>query len=171
MCCTLPTSLGGPKSTLAIWRRSTTRPAKPSWRGYAPSMRPGSLSLRVHFRSVMPRLSGSTCRGSSASEVGLLRQAPAAEARRCSDERRLRSSSRSWAEQLTTRRWDRDEHGTSFLNVDLDIYSRTRLEPLVSALGKNVFVLHVGWEGGRHGAHLEVSGRSDLGADRLIRYF
>jgi hypothetical protein len=67
--------------------------------------------------------------------------------------------------------WTRDEQGTSVLNVDLDIYSRSSLKSLVEAFGKPVSVLYVGWEGGRHGAHLEMAGRSDLAADRLIRLF
>jgi|HubBroStandDraft_1064217.scaffolds.fasta_scaffold373939_2 hypothetical protein len=35
---------------------------------------------------------------------------------------------------------------TEFLNVDLDIYSRFDLQPLVKALGKKVIILYVGRE-------------------------
>ncbi|HYN09876.1 MAG TPA: hypothetical protein VES67_21005 [Vicinamibacterales bacterium] len=64
------------------------------------------------------------------------------------------------------------EDETTLLNVDLDIWSRTPLEPLVAALGKRVYALHVGKEGRRYGAHLELarSGHS-RGADGLIRDF
>jgi len=61
---------------------------------------------------------------------------------------------------------------TAFLNVDLDIWSRSPLEPLVSAFGKRVFVLHVGKEARRYGAHLELaaSGYAD-NPDQLLRRF
>jgi hypothetical protein len=60
---------------------------------------------------------------------------------------------------------------TTFLNVDLDIWSRSPLEPLVAALGKKVCVLHVGKEARRHGAHLELarSGGRAHNADQVIR--
>jgi hypothetical protein len=61
---------------------------------------------------------------------------------------------------------------TTLLNVDLDIWSRSPLDGLVSAFGRRVFVLHAGKEGRRHSAHLELarSGQS-RGADQLIRDF
>jgi hypothetical protein len=66
------------------------------------------------------------------------------------------------------------EYGaTRFLNVDLDIWSASPLDPIVRAFGRKVVVLHAGKEGrGRYGAHLELtrSGRSE-DADRLIRGF
>ena len=62
-----------------------------------------------------------------------------------------------------TKRTPRRPHGrpgsayaeTTFLNVDLDLWSRTSLEPLVRALGASVVELFVGRDGGRHAAHLE----------------
>jgi hypothetical protein len=36
-----------------------------------------------------------------------------------------------------------DEEGTHFLNVDLEIFSRARLDPIVDAFGEKVSVLHV----------------------------
>jgi len=61
---------------------------------------------------------------------------------------------------------------TCFLNVDLDIWSRTDLAPLVAAFGERVFVLYVGPEGRRHGAHLELAGSGIRGsADSLIQAF
>ena len=65
------------------------------------------------------------------------------------------------------RRVNREDE-TSFLNVDLDIWSRRPLEPLVEALGKKIFVHHVGREGRRHGAHLSLSS-SGQRADVLTR--
>lgn len=55
-----------------------------------------------------------------------------------------------------------------FLNVDLDIYSRTKLEPLVAAFGENVFVLYAGRERGLYSAHLELAGYCKT-ADAAIR--
>src|SRR5262245_47171735 len=53
-----------------------------------------------------------------------------------------------------------DEEKTTFLNVDLDIISKSRLEPLVAAFGKGVSVLYVGPERSLYGAHLELGGPS-----------
>ena len=44
-----------------------------------------------------------------------------------------------------------------FLNVDLDIYSKSDLQPLVIALGDRVFVLYLGRPRRTFEAHLEVS--------------
>lgn len=46
---------------------------------------------------------------------------------------------------------------THFLNVDLDIYSRVDLQPLVNALGKKVSALYVGRDGSSYCAHLEIA--------------
>ena len=59
---------------------------------------------------------------------------------------------------------------TRFLNVDLDIYSRQNLRPLVAALGKSVYPLHVGREGRLWSAHLELS-EAPRDADAAIRKF
>lgn len=45
----------------------------------------------------------------------------------------------------------------SFLNVDLEIFSRSRLEPLVAAFGKRVITLYLGPEFGLNKAVLEIS--------------
>lgn len=45
----------------------------------------------------------------------------------------------------------------SFLNVDLEIFSRSRLEPLVEAFGKRVITLYLGPEFGLNKAVLEIS--------------
>lgn len=44
---------------------------------------------------------------------------------------------------------------TTFLNVDPDLFSRSDLQPLVTALGQKVFVLHVGRDRQTYSAHLE----------------
>src|SRR5580700_2356301 len=59
---------------------------------------------------------------------------------------------------------------THFLNVDLDIYSRSDLQPLVDAFGNAVFVLHVGRFRRTYKAVLEV-GRIVKDADATIRVF
>jgi len=48
-----------------------------------------------------------------------------------------------------------DEEATNFLNVDLDILSRSPLEPLVAAFGDKIQTHYVGREGSRYSAHLE----------------
>jgi len=58
---------------------------------------------------------------------------------------------------------------TTFLNVDLDVTSRSRLESLVEAFGSQVHVLYVGREGTRYAAHLELADASPASADFAIR--
>ena len=77
-----------------------------------------------------------------------------------------------------TKRTPRRPHGrpgsayaeTTFLNVDLDLWSRTSLEPLVRALGASVVELFVGQDGRRHVAHLEWA-RSSPRPDVIIQRF
>ena len=75
-----------------------------------------------------------------------------------------------------------DEEGTHFLNVDLEIFSRARLDPIVDAFGEKVSVLHVGKWGRRYSAHFELRGsgihppaashnRVAKEADRLVQRF
>lgn len=59
---------------------------------------------------------------------------------------------------------------THFLNVDLDLYSKRDLLPLVESFGRKVVVLMVGRESGRFSAHLEVA-RQTTTADATIRAF
>lgn len=63
-----------------------------------------------------------------------------------------------------------DAAATSFLNVDLDIRSRSALEPLVEAFGARVIALHVGRVGGRSQARLELA-PAPTGADDALRRF
>lgn len=59
---------------------------------------------------------------------------------------------------------------TRFLNVDLDVYSRSNLQPLVAALGSKVFVLYAGRDKRTYSAHLELA-RDPKNADASIRGF
>jgi hypothetical protein len=65
------------------------------------------------------------------------------------------------------------ESTTTFMNVDLDIWSAAPLDPLLAGLGRHVSVLHSGKEGRRYVAHLEVagSGLPEHTADQLIQRF
>ena len=56
------------------------------------------------------------------------------------------------------------------MNVDLDVYSRSNLQRLITALGKNVFVLHAGRDKRTYSAHLELA-RNTKNADATIRRF
>jgi len=58
-----------------------------------------------------------------------------------------------------------DEVG--FLNVDVDVFSKTPLDPLTAALGKPVLVNYVGREGRRYSAHFSLYDPSS--ADAAIR--
>jgi hypothetical protein len=59
---------------------------------------------------------------------------------------------------------------TEYLNVDLDIYSRSDLQPLIDALGEKVFVLHAGRDNRTYLAHLELA-RTYRGPDAAIRAY
>jgi len=59
---------------------------------------------------------------------------------------------------------------TTFLNVDLDVLSRSNLQPLVTVLGHRTFALHVGRDKHTYRAHLELS-RDPKNPDAAIRSF
>jgi len=62
--------------------------------------------------------------------------------------------------------------GAQFLNVDLDVYSRSDLQTLVKGFGKKVDALYVGRERGGYSAHLELGGyQRKFSADSTIRAF
>lgn len=58
-----------------------------------------------------------------------------------------------------------------FLNVDLDVYSRSDLQPLVDGFGKKVIDLYVGRERRGYSAHLELAGFQSSSANATIRAF
>jgi hypothetical protein len=85
--------------------------------------------------------------------------------------------------ELLKRRFERPTHRTSrvvrrevnasrtgFLNVDLDIWSKSPLDALTDAFGTRVCVLHVGREGRQFSAHVELA-TLPRDPDRLIRRF
>jgi hypothetical protein len=55
-----------------------------------------------------------------------------------------------------------------FLNVDLDLYSKSNLQPLVTAMGEMVSVLHIGRHKRTYRAHLELASYAKS-ADSTIR--
>jgi hypothetical protein len=59
---------------------------------------------------------------------------------------------------------------TTFLNVDLDVLSRSNLQPLVTVLGHRTFALHVGRDKQTYRAHLELS-EAPKNPDAAIRSF
>ena len=58
-----------------------------------------------------------------------------------------------------------------FMNVDLDVLSRSRLEPLATAFGSAVTVLYVGGEGRLFEAHFELADSFEKDADTLMQEF
>lgn len=64
-------------------------------------------------------------------------------------------------------RWP-EEGETNFLNVDLDIYSNTPLDPIVAAFGEQVSVHYVGRERNRYAAHVSFADSFQKGGDELI---
>jgi hypothetical protein len=61
-----------------------------------------------------------------------------------------------------------DEDETHFLNVDLDVFARSRLEPLATAFGSKVTELYIGAHGSRYAAHFELHASPRRGANALI---
>jgi hypothetical protein len=59
---------------------------------------------------------------------------------------------------------------THYLNVDLDIYSKQDLKPLVKGFGAKVNVLYIGRDRGKYCAHLEIT-QYPRTADSTIRAF
>ena len=59
---------------------------------------------------------------------------------------------------------------THYLNVDLEIYSKRDLQPLVKCLGRKVFTLYIGREYGNFCVKLEVA-KNIKTADAAIRTF
>jgi hypothetical protein len=57
---------------------------------------------------------------------------------------------------------------TQFLNVDLDVFARSSLEPLALAFGSKVLPLYVGPRGHRYSAHFELRGSQGHSADARI---
>ena len=59
---------------------------------------------------------------------------------------------------------------TRFLNIDLDLWSKSSLSPLLNAFGRKIVVLHSGKDGREYRAHLELASESD-NPDLVLRRF
>jgi hypothetical protein len=59
---------------------------------------------------------------------------------------------------------------TGFLNVDLDLWSGTSLDPLLAAFGRKAVVLHAGWDGRSFRARLELASEGNS-PDAVLRRF
>ena len=59
---------------------------------------------------------------------------------------------------------------TGFLNIDLEIFSKRDLQPLINALGEKVLILYSAREGRTYRAHLELA-RTTRTPDATIRAF
>jgi hypothetical protein len=111
---------------------------------------------------------------------GLMAQGPRPKAqgpRRSDDQlptfvhRRSRSVSGRRTNRTIASRAAHDEEPTHFITVDLEVFSRRRLKPLVAALGEKVIVLHEGRWGPRYHASVNGSGyrrNTRLTADQEI---
>ena len=62
-----------------------------------------------------------------------------------------------------------DEDATNFLNVDLDIFSKSRLNKLVAAFGDKIMVHYVGRDRSRYSAHFALGYYFPNTADTAIR--
>jgi hypothetical protein len=59
---------------------------------------------------------------------------------------------------------------THFLNVDLDIFSKRDLQPLLNAFGEKVYILYSGHHGRTYRVHVELA-KITKSADATIRDF
>ena len=64
----------------------------------------------------------------------------------------------------------RSEHTTYFLNVDLDVFSRSSLEPLKVAFGSKVIPMFVGRDGRRHRATFELNANPKSGDAMIVAF-
>jgi hypothetical protein len=62
-----------------------------------------------------------------------------------------------------------DESKAHYITVDLDVWSRSRLDALAAAIGKRAGLRYVGPEGRVYGAHFGVRLHPDEDASRAIR--
>ena len=63
----------------------------------------------------------------------------------------------------------RADDETRFLNVDVDVWSKTDLQPLIAAFGTKVLVHYVGPEGRERAAHFSLASAHGKRADAIIR--
>jgi hypothetical protein len=65
--------------------------------------------------------------------------------------------------------WEQDQEETHFLNVDVAVWSRSKLEPLVAAFGRRIGVHYVGPEGKGNGAHFSLAKSFEKDANTVAR--
>ena len=70
---------------------------------------------------------------------------------------------------MPARMRSRTDDETRFLNVDVDVWGRANLQPLVAALGNNVLVHYVGAEGSEQTAHFSLTSAHGKSADTIVR--
>jgi hypothetical protein len=61
-----------------------------------------------------------------------------------------------------------EDDQTHFLNVDLDVWSRSPLDELVAAFGKSVYVLYIGRERRRYSARKAIIESPSIREGRAI---
>jgi hypothetical protein len=169
----------GVLDTIVTWVKLTGEAAEQARRSNAPveetRLHVGGLSNDTHQRWVQRML---TVGDRVTVEVASARSADAPSHSRKQNRKKDEERERRYFLRLkekyepSRKRRGQDRPGptTTFLNVDLDIWSRAPLDDLVTAFGRKVVVLYVGKEGRQYGAHLEV-GVPPADADRTIRRF
>ena len=58
---------------------------------------------------------------------------------------------------------------TRFLNVDVDVWSRSDLRPLAAAFGRKILLHYAGKERGQQSAHFSLASAHGKSADAIIR--
>src|SRR5262245_7924657 len=61
------------------------------------------------------------------------------------------------------------DNETRFLNVDVDVWAKANLEPLVAALGNKVLVHYVGAQAAEQSAHFSLASAHGKDPDTIIR--
>ena len=64
---------------------------------------------------------------------------------------------------------EQDQEETHFLNVDVDVWSKARLEPLIAAFGRRIGIHYVGDDGKECAAHFSLAYSYGKNADTLTR--
>jgi len=81
----------------------------------------------------------------------------------------MRARRSPYANRLKGKQRTRAIQASEYLTVDLDIFARRDLRPLVEALGDNVLVHFVGRRGGGRVAILGLAGPTESPTDAIIR--
>jgi hypothetical protein len=169
----------GVLDAMVTWVKLTGAAATSARRAHAPveetRLHVGGLTHDTHQRWVQRMLSVgdrvtvavASARGADAPGHSTVRNKREDEER---ERRYFLTLKRKYEPAVVNSMRDRHRPKTTFLNVDLDVWSRAPLDDLVTAFGRTVVVLYVGKEGRQYAAHLEL-GQSEIDADRAIRRF